>query len=447
MPQSQQEARRNLRRRFSKEEIQQILKRDKKVKNPRHTIEGARLTKADDDTRRKILKRILAPNREVDDRSSDVNQSIKDEKIADKLKAMLEKKGMKMPNPNKDLDKDPTIKTTKANETQEIKEMKNKSFGSDDYKTTNKTPGKKNKQYGDLLKKNLKDVDGNFSIGYNGNKVKGSSANLAMLIKQASDKKKEKDKKKKNLLAGGTAVGGGVLAKKSLPSLTGRKTLYHGTDNESLNKIMKDGIKGKFTGREGGNTRILKDQDPETFKKSLGKVFTTKSKGEAKNYAWQARHGGAQKAQQKVMQGDKDALLDKLKSLNPFSNKGVAKMKAPTWKMKTTKNPEARETFKKFKEKADPSGTIPDFQLKRIRKQMQDNVVFDQDVDSKYIKGSDDFKRLSFDEVKNYAKKNPKKFGLGVAGTAAGIGAAGYGIKKLIDNNKKKNKEDEGGEK
>jgi len=71
---------------------------------------------------------------------------------------------------------------------------------------------------------------------------------------------KENDKEKAIALgATGTGVGATIIKKTyDKGNLTGRETLFHGTSKERAKKIKETGLLSKFTGRERGNTEILK---------------------------------------------------------------------------------------------------------------------------------------------------------------------------------------------
>lgn len=68
--------------------------------------------------------------------------------------------------------------------------------------------------------------------------------------------------------------------------------------------------------------------------------------------------------------------------------------------------------------------------------------IFDHDIDPSKIKGSRHFKKRTMDDVKNYIKKNPKRFGKEAAkvvlGTAAIAGGAAYAYKKTRGSKDKK---------
>ena len=256
------------------------------------------------------------------------------------------------------------------------------------------------------------------------------------LTKSASD---DKEKEKKKNIAGGLAAAGGAGALyKSAPKITGRERLYHGTDPSNVKNLLKDGIKAKFTGQEGSNTAALEGTD--LYDKSLGKTFLTKSPLEGLMYASQSDLGGMS-----------SGLTDEEVMANmPSARKGLLKANLPTWKdeIKTVENPEvAGMSFKEWKknnlgpfERMNSS----DKQLKNQYKGLKDRTVtVDGDIPSKYIKGSDNYQRANLGEIKEYAKKNPKKFGLGVGVGALGLAGLGYGGYRAYKHFKNKKEEDE----
>ena len=258
------------------------------------------------------------------------------------------------------------------------------------------------------------------------------------MTKLAEEEKDEHAGKKG--LAG--LLGGGVAIRRASPKITGRSKLYHGTHPDNYKNILKDGIKAKFTGQEGSNTEILKDVNPEAFKKSLGKSFAAKDYSTAKGYSVQSRLGGMKN----IEKGNLDNVS--LKDLNPF-RKDTVKINAPLRKMKTTGNPEIGGLdFKAWKEKLKKTKpgevrAMGDSQLRSAYKSLKDKTVtFEGDIPTKYIKGSDDYKRVGLGEIKNFAKKNPKKFAGGAALAGLGAAGAGYGAKKLYDKWKSRKEDD-----
>jgi outer membrane lipoprotein SlyB len=247
-----------------------------------------------------------------------------------------------------------------------------------------------------------------------------------------------KDEKREDLkekLKGTAAAGAGAGALyKSAPHITGRDRLYHGTHSKNMESILKDGIKAKFTGQEGSNTATMKGARPEAFKRSLDKTFAAKSYGSAKGFAAQTEAGGVEKALQNPVK--------MLKGLNPFK-KNVAKIRTPTWKMDTTVNPEVgNATFKEWRKEVDPHGMKPDFNLKSAYKRLKDGTeTFIGDIDPKYIKGSDKYQGAGLNEIKEFAKANPKRFAGGLALGGAGLAGLGYAGKKLYDRKKERDME------
>ena len=222
------------------------------------------------------------------------------------------------------------------------------------------------------------------------------------------------DKETKNYLNGAEGVGGLALLRNALASgqLTGRQTLYHGTDKDSAASIRKSGLQ-PTTDANAVNTSALK-ADAERYNKSLGKAYTTGSALEGLTYAYQtnAKKGG--------------------------KGMSVVKINAPTWKMKTVMNPEVDMPYGEWKKRLGIWGDLmPEYTKKTSYKSLRNAVVFDGGVGKEYIKGSDAYKGLSLKEFAEYLKARPKTFAVGGVKALLGAGTLGHSIYELINRNKK----------
>ena len=243
-------------------------------------------------------------------------------------------------------------------------------------------------------------------------------------------------KKRNAERAGGVvAIGAGLhIANKVHKSgeISGRVRLYHGTSKEAKKKIQEEGLKAIHAFDKDNITRQA-GIDPGN--KPL--VYTAKKRRIALGHA--IPHG---------MQG---------------KGAGVVKMSIPYDEYKKMKrsydNPEmaGAKSAKEYAEKI-KRGETPNLNDKMINevgadvdkyaKQKWDNLsgakgtkgtrIFEQDIDTKRIKGSKDYVKNSVKEVFKYAKNNPKRFAKGVGKAAIAGGLIAGGTKLLISKDKKK---------
>lgn len=243
--------------------------------------------------------------------------------------------------------------------------------------------------------------------------------------------------KPSTILAGGAL--GGHLVNDAFASgnLTGRQTLYHGTDASNIKSIRDLGLV-PTTNENAVNTAVLRGT-PQ-YEKSLNKAYTAKSRFDAAMYA----------AQTAMAKNGKNPFVDKsakaqllpetLKRL--FSGEGIVKLNVPTWKLKTVINPEVDMPFEEWSKKVGLGGMEARLMYDKLR---NGSVVFDGGLDARYVKGSDKYRGLSASELVSYIKNNPKQFAKGVGKTVGGLGLLG-GAGYLADR-WRKNRKIEGTEK
>jgi len=243
-------------------------------------------------------------------------------------------------------------------------------------------------------------------------------------------------KKRNAEKAGGVAaIGAGLyIADKVHKSgeVSGRVHLYHGTSKKAKKKIQEEGLKAIHALDEDNITRRA-GIDPG----NKPVVYTAKKRRVAMGHA--LPH---------YIQGD---------------GAGVVKMSIPYDEYKKMKrsydNPEmaGAKTAKEYAEKI-RRGETPNLNDKLVNarggnvdfyaKQKWNNLsgakgtsgtrIFEQDIDTKRIKGSKDYVKNSVKEVLKYAKKNPKRFAKGVGKSAASVGLIVGGTKLLTLKDKKK---------
>ena len=227
----------------------------------------------------------------------------------------------------------------------------------------------------------------------------------------------------------GIALAGGSTIRNQLAAgnLTGRETLYHGTSPTNKASILRAGLQ-PTTEANAVNTNILKRLDPEVFKAALNKSYLTRSKLEAAQYTVGGKY-------RDPSTGD----LKKIPRVSEFIDevkKGEGRVQAhiPLWKMKTVRNPEVAMEYDTWANNVRSKGPVPsEFELRQIYNRLNDAVVIDGAVDSKYLKGSANYTRNSAREIADFMRNNKLRAvkGLGLAGLG-GLGVY-YGGRNLIN--------------
>lgn len=222
-------------------------------------------------------------------------------------------------------------------------------------------------------------------------------------------------------------VGGAVAINNQFRdgNITGRRTLYHGTDPKNMESILRDGIQ-RTTEQTAVNTKNIKELRPEIYAESLGKSYVTPSKLEAAGYSAgaQARSVGAQPTPNAVW-GEF------------FQPKGTLKVNLPDWKHTVVKNPETAMGFAKWyaDQPAEAKEAVPKFVLNAVFNGMDRATVVDGDISPKYIKGAPGYAKNSIREVAEFLRSNKGRAvkGYGIAGLG-GLAMASGG-KYLYDKN------------
>jgi len=246
---------------------------------------------------------------------------------------------------------------------------------------------------------------------------------------------------------------GGYAVHQSVPLVTGRTNVYHGGDAETAAKIRKGGLKTRAAmGQEGGLTAAFTTPEVNAASKDL--AFVTSNKSVADQYARQA---GLARAHMAANPGVSLEEVYKRIRVDPntamrlqmpgTAGGSVAKMNVPLWKMRQegrlVANPEAEGAKKSARELFE---AIPH---EKLRKFLQWNVDRSVDtavgerggtysvkggIDSKYVRGSKNFQRLTLDELRQYAAAHPGRMGGGVALGLGGAALAGAGLHHLYRN-------------
>lgn len=255
------------------------------------------------------------------------------------------------------------------------------------------------------------------------------------------------------------AVGStGVRAVSSaLPMITGRTPYYHGTTVDAAQRILQEGILP--ANRLGGRPTLTSILNPEIIEKGRSLSYMTPNKLLARGYASQA---DVLAPILKELEGkDPQAVRGKLDSVigglvkDPgfqfrklFRRKGVVKGSIPLWSKeiaeKVVRNPEAMGSLDAFKESLGLGILgMSDSQLKQVRKIYLKDLTMEGGVPARYIKGSPLYKRLSFKELRDYIKADPKRFAKGLGLGLLGAGGVSLAIYLLIRNLSKKKRKKE----
>lgn len=177
------------------------------------------------------------------------------------------------------------------------------------------------------------------------------------------------------------------------------------------------------------NTAALR-ADQERYKKSLGKAYTTRNRLVAATYAKQT--------EDILKKGRRDKYPSLRDVLAHYGSKNIAKINAPTWKIKTVVNPEADMPYSEFRAKFNRGILGPsDYQLRAMYNELRNNtVVFDGGLDAKYIKSNNGYVRNGLREILDYVKHNPYRFikGLGRAGAGAAVMASPFAAYTVLHN-------------
>ena len=248
---------------------------------------------------------------------------------------------------------------------------------------------------------------------------------LHKLISQKREKEKLKtnDNLQNSGVAGSIVAGAGLVNKElKHGNLTGRETLYHGTNPSNKASILATGLK-PTTEANAVNTAMIKDVFPGVYKDSLGKTFLSRKKFEAWKYSI-----GAQ------VRNDP--------SSPPKISGGVIKANVPIWKMKTVRNPESAMGYEAWAKSQDELlrghginkiNPVQEFLRRRVYNEYDRAVVLDGGLDSKFLRGANDYKGLTFSELKEFLSKNKGRALKGYGKAGLGVGTAALGTKYFMD--------------
>ena len=296
-----------------------------------------------------------------------------------------------------------------------------------------------------------------------------------LFIKEAKlSKKKDDNQPSTGLRIAGTGIGAGVgtaALKSSVPDLTGRTNIYHGTSQGSADQIRQSGLYSRQQRGVGDVDSLTAAMtSPQVNEESKNLVFATSNKNMANIYAMQNRMAEElaaaegipfNEAMQRVMAGgvDKNPILtanlniEALKYQMPgdfLKNKAdvdnTVRFNVPLWKLreqeKLVDNPEIQgimdNPLQNLMEKATMGEDKYREALENTLGERGGSYTIRDGLSSEYLPGHDDYKKLSLGELAEYAKKNKGQFAKGVGKAGLGIGAGYLGLKSLFGKKKDK---------
>lgn len=242
---------------------------------------------------------------------------------------------------------------------------------------------------------------------------------------------------------GATALGSAMINKElKKGNLTGRERVYHNTDKKNVSAIQDTGIlaskaldPNNLTHAASGD--FLKDED------MAGLTYVARKRTPALGVAMAS-------ANRQIKDKSDENYMN---PLGAYSSRKTLKADIPTWKMDTVENPELegaksqRELNKvltgRWKGRADkrfgnsisnkliisPTMSLSAKALSgSVYNQLGPNGthVIKGDIAPEFVKGSDKYKNVTYDEFREYARLNPDRF-LGGLGRAAGGAALALG--------------------
>lgn len=292
-----------------------------------------------------------------------------------------------------------------------------------------------------------------------------------MIIKRklfSKEKKEDKKNSKAKVAAGVGAIGAGVGVLEHVNrhgEVSGRKRLYHVTDEKNVKSILEEGLKGSKALDPNNPTNSM--MEGRAIKDGRKLVYVGENRIPTSGMKdWYKRKG--KNAKELKISIDYDAYKNlKQTDKNPELFNAT---NAKDWRKRYAENelkgfkfdPEINEYYKSY----GPEGKIVDgtkFSGASISKEAYDKIaaakpdtsekiyhkiykggkgsptkIIEGDIESKFIKGGKGYEKNSLKKVMNYAKNNPKRFAKGVGKTAIGVGAIVGGGKLIKDSTKKK---------
>ncbi len=278
--------------------------------------------------------------------------------------------------------------------------------------------------------------------------------------KEGPEKEKKKDEDLGDLakFAAGTGllIGGSKIVKKNKSKVTGLENFWHSADESTIDSIKENGLKTKYSEDPNNlaNSLLGKNIDKSKLK---GKVYLGRKKSVADEVGLSRdiNHSNGL-INNKNYRGKSKTLkvnipyeeLKKMKEVDNPELRGARNAKEHAkniWKNVLKNTPEEAKLLKKAVGRRGRNiyaRVISESIYKDLSR--KGTAVFENDIDSKYIKESKNYKKYGLDQFKDYVKKNPKRFAKGIGKSAVGLGLGITGavlIGKSLKGNKKKEKE------
>lgn len=277
--------------------------------------------------------------------------------------------------------------------------------------------------------------------------------------KPAKEKEKDEDLEDLAKFAAGTGllIGGSKIVKKNKSKITGLENFWHSADESAIDSIKENGLKTKYSEDPGNLTNTVNLGKSINKSKLKRKVYLGRKKSVADDIGITRDFNYmAGKIKNKSYKGKSKTLkinipYEELKKMKEVDNpelhgaKNARDFTKAYWKSVYKNDP---ENAKQIKESFGKRGrnafmrVASEAAYKNLSK--EGTAVFENDIDSKYIKESKNYKKYGLDQFKDYVKKNPKRFAKGVGKSAVGLGLGITGaalIGKSLKDNKKKEKE------
>lgn len=293
-----------------------------------------------------------------------------------------------------------------------------------------------------------------------------------MIIKRKLFSKEKKENKKTKVAAGVGAIGAGLGVLEHVNrhgEVSGRKRLYHVTDEKNVKSILEEGLKGSKALDPNNPTNSM--MEGRAIKDGRKLVYVGENRIPTNGMkSWYKRKGKNAKelkisidydVYKNLEQTDKNPELfnttnakdwvkekykhNELDGLGDFNKKTdrFEYIDKDGKKREITKvnGKSSKEYYKDVIEKVE--NQKPDTGEKIYHKiykggKGSPTKIIEGDIESKFIKGGKGYEKNSLKKVMNYAKNNPKRFAKGVGKTTIGVGAIVGGGKLIKDSTKKK---------
>ena len=275
---------------------------------------------------------------------------------------------------------------------------------------------------------------------------------LDQLVMEKLAEETDKDKATAAKVVGGAVAAGGAAHGFERGHLTGRETLYHGTNKANVDDILREGVKASKASDPTNLThRTLVDGGHITADQAKGKTYfgTNPIVSKSSNIVREQAELRAKAL--------KNPLGFNFDFSEPGSKSDILKGRVPTWKMDIVENPELRgaKNYKEYGQKMEDGirrqyreneafkalGTEDEVVRKAMKEGGADSKldkkfmhwtlgpkgtrVIQGDVGAEYLTKSPKYSRAGLGEVAEYIKANPKRFAKGLAPVGAGLALMG----------------------